>query len=108
MSVEGADRIHKCLDLLLDDGRIEWQGSLRQTYKKISSSRCFKERWKKLWNKTWDGSIIDLFQLEGLREKQALSVIKPTSLPELAAINSLMRLMPDKGKKNPNRRICLL
>lgn len=101
LSVEGCDRIHKCLDLLLEDGCIEWQGSLRDTYIKYLHPDILKRDGEDLWNKTWDGSIIDLFQLEGATGKQALSVIKPSSLPELAAINSLMRLMPDPGKDTP-------
>jgi DNA polymerase-3 subunit alpha len=101
LSVEGADRIHKCLDLLVEDGYMEWQGSLRKTYVKYLHPDVLKRDGEDLWAKTWDGSIIDLFQLEGATGKQALSVIKPTSLPELAAINSLMRLMPDAGKKTP-------
>lgn len=102
LSVEGCDRIHKCMDLLLADGLIEWQGSLRKTYVKYLHPDVLKRDGEDLWQKTWDGSIIDLFQLEGATGKQALSVIKPNSLPELAAINSLMRLMPEKGAKTPS------
>ena len=102
LSVEGCDRIHKCMDLLLADGLIEWQGSLRKTYVKYLHPDILKRDGEDLWQKTWDGSIIDLFKLEGATGKQALSVIKPSSLPELAAINSLMRLMPEKGAKTPS------
>lgn len=102
LSVEGTDKIHKCMDLLLEDGLMEWQGSLRDTYVKYLHPDVLKREGEDLWKKSYDMSVIDLFQLEGNTGRQALSIIKPTSLPELAAINSLMRLMPDKGKKTPS------
>lgn len=102
LSVESADKIHKCMELLLKDGLMEWQGSLRKTYVKYLHPDVLKRTGEDLWKKSYDMSVIDLFQLEGNTGRQALSIIKPTSLPELAAINSLMRLMPDKGKKTPS------
>ena len=102
LSVESADKIHKCMELLLKDGLMEWQGSLRKTYVKYLHPDVLKRTGEDLWEKSYDMSVIDLFQLEGNTGRQALSIIKPTSLPELAAINSLMRLMPDKGKKTPS------
>ena len=34
LTIESLDRIRKCMELLLKDGEIEWQGTLRETYNK--------------------------------------------------------------------------
>lgn len=101
LSVEAMDKIHKCLELLLEDGLIEWQGSLRKTYMKYLHPDVLDRDSVEMWKKVEENKILDLFQLEGATGRQALSIIKPRSIPELAALNSLMRLMPDKGEKTP-------
>ena len=34
LGIDACQKIHICLDLLLEDGYIEWQGSLKETYEK--------------------------------------------------------------------------
>lgn len=54
-----------------------------------------------MWEKIWRNEIIDIFQMDSTVGKQSLSLVKPDNIPQMAAVNSLMRLMPEKGQKTP-------
>ena len=101
LSIEGLDKIHTCMNLLLENKEIEWQGDLRSTYLKYLHPDVLEYNNLDMWKMVEENKIIDLFQMDTTVAKQSLKAIKPTSIPELAAINSLMRLMPDKGEATP-------
>lgn len=101
LSVEALDKIHTTLDLLLQDNLIEWQGSLKSTYDKYLHPDILERNDKEMWHKIWRNEIIDIFQMDSTVGKQSLSQVKPESIPQLAAVNSLMRLVPEKGQKTP-------
>ena len=48
-----------------------------------------------MWEKIWRNEIIDIFQMDSTVGKQSLSLVKPVSIPQMAAVNSLMRLIPE-------------
>ena len=101
LSVEALDKIHTTLDLLLADNLIEWQGSLKATYDKYLHPDVLDRTDKKMWKMIWDNKIIDIFQMDSTVGKQSLALIKPENIPQMAAVNSLMRLVPEKGAKTP-------
>ena len=101
LSVEALDKIHTTLDLLLEDNLIEWQGDLKSTYDKYLHPDILERTAHEMWEKIWRNEIIDIFQMDSTVGKQSLSLIKPDTIPQLAAVNSLMRLMPEKGSKTP-------
>lgn len=101
LSVEALDKIHTTLDLLLQDNLIEWQGDLKSTYDKYLHPDILERDNKEMWHKIWRNEIIDIFQMDSTVGKQSLSQVKPESIPQLAAVNSLMRLVPEKGQKTP-------
>lgn len=107
LSVEALDKIHTTLDLLLADGLIEWQGSLKATYDKYLHPDVLERNDKKMWKMIWDNKIIDIFQMDSTVGKQSLSLIKPDNIPQMAAVNSLMRLVPEKGSKTPTEEYIL-
>lgn len=101
LSIEALDKIHACINMLMEDNQIIWQGDLRSTYLKYLHPDVLEYNAPEMWEMVEQNKIIDLFQMDTTVAKQALKAIKPTSIPELAAINSLMRLMPDKGEATP-------
>ena len=101
LSVEALDKIHVTLDLLLEDNLIEWQGDLKSTYDKYLHPDVLERNDPEMWHKIWRNEIIDIFQMDSTVGKQSLSLIKPESIPQMAAVNALMRLIPEKGAKTP-------
>lgn len=101
LSTDALDKIHVCMDLLIKDGYIEWQGDLRSTYNKYLHPDVLDRNTKGMWNMLNAGKIISAFQMDSVVAKQTLASIHPSTLLELAAVNSLMRLVPEKGHKSP-------
>lgn len=101
LSVEALDKIHTTLDLLLADNMIEWQGTLKSTYDKYLHPDVLDRDAPEMWHKIWRNEIIDIFQMDSTVGKQSLSLVKPESIPQMAAVNALMRLIPEKGAKTP-------
>lgn len=101
LTVEALDKIHTCLDLLMQDGYIEWQGSLRETYNKYLHPDVLDRTTPEIWNLIAENKLIDAFQMDSTVAKQSLAAIKPVTIPQLAQLNTLMRLMPEKGQKTP-------
>ena len=101
LSTDALDKIHVCMDLLIKDGYIEWQGDLRSTYNKYIHPDVLDRNTKGMWDMLNAGKIISAFQMDSVVAKQTLASIHPSTLLELAAVNSLMRLVPEKGHKSP-------
>ena len=101
LSVEALDKIHTTLDLLLEDNLIEWQGNLKATYDKYLHPDVLIRDNPEMWHKVWRNEIIDIFQMDSTVGKQSLSLVKPENIPQMAAVNALMRLIPEKGNKTP-------
>ena len=101
LTTDFLDRIHVCMDLLVNNKKIDWQGNLRDTYNKYLYPNTLEYQEPEMWNMVSDNKIIALFQFDTPVGLQTVKQIKPTSLAELAQSNSLMRLMPEAGKETP-------
>ena len=102
LSVSAEDKIHKCLDLLLEQGYIEDQGSLRATYEKYLGIYNIERKAPDMWKMVWKHEIQSLFQMEKQSGIQGIALIKPKSVDELATLNSVIRLMAqEKGEETP-------
>ena len=101
LSVEALDKIHTCMNLLLKDGYMKWQGTLRDTYLKYLHPDVLHYNEPEMWKLLANNQILDAFQMDTTVAKQSNKIIHPMTVPELAAVNSLMRLMPEKGNKTP-------
>lgn len=100
LTVEALDKIRATLDMLLEYNEIEWQGSLRETFNKYLHPDVLEHNDSKLWEMLGSGEIMDLFQFSTQIGNQSVVKVKPKSLLEMAATNSLMRLMSD-GEEQP-------
>lgn len=101
LSTDSEGKITTCLNYLLQDGLIEWKGSLRETYKSVlypDNLRVSDEMWEQIQQ----NQITSLFQLNTPVGTQALAMIHPKNIKEVGMINSLMRLQPQKpGDEQP-------
>lgn len=95
LTVEALDKIRTCLNLLLEDHLIEWQGSLQSTYNKYLLPANLDYTSPEMWELAANGRIIELFQFDTAQGSKAVRLIQPNSIRDLAAGNSVMRLMCD-------------
>ena len=95
LTVSALDRIRQCMNYMLEDGTMQWQGSLRATYNKYLSPAVLDYDSKEMWDMAANGTINSLFQFDTSVGGQAIKKIHPTSLTQLAIANSIMRLMSD-------------
>lgn len=93
LNTEALDRIATCLDLLLKDNKIKWQGTLKNTYNKYLHPSVINYDDEKMWNLIRGNKIISLFQYETPMGQKAIQTIQPNSFMDLCNGNSLMRLM---------------
>lgn len=93
--------IQVTLEMLVDNGLIGWQGSLRKTYNKYLHPSVIDRHSSELWELLNSGKLISAFQFDSNVGEQAIKLIKPTSLLEATNANNLMRLMADDKEKQP-------
>lgn len=106
LSIAALDKIKTCLELLVQDGLIEWQGNLKSTYEKYLGVYNLVRDDIEMWKLAWDHKVISLFQMEKESGKEAIRLVKPSSVEELAQINSVMRLMSsEKGGERPLEKL---
>jgi len=98
LTVEGLDKIRTALDFLLEDGKIEWKGSLRKTYDAYLHPSVLDYDSPEMWEALGKNKIIDVFQFDTDISVNCLQKIKPTNLKEMALANSLMRLSAYNGE----------
>lgn len=98
LTINALDKIRTTLNLLLEDGMIDWEENLRKTYNKYLLPVNLNYDNKEMWKMVEDNSIVDLFQFDTSVGVQAIRSIKPKSILELAIANSVMRLMSEDGE----------
>ena len=95
-------RMRTCLDLLIEYGYVEKKNTLKETYESVLGVYNLDRTSPEMWKMVWDNKIVSLFQFETLVGRQAIQLSHPSSLEELASLNSIMRLMaPEKGMEQP-------
>lgn len=101
LTIKALDKIHTTVDLLTKYGMIEAEGTIKETYTKYIHPDVLEYRDSEMWKMIAENSLIDAFQFDTDVGSNAGKRVKPTSLPELAVANSLMRLMADYGDEQP-------
>lgn len=105
LSVEALDKIHTCLDLLLEQGYIEDKGNLKDTYESIVGIYNLERKNHKMWEMVWNHEIPSLFQMEKQSGIQGIALVHPESVDDLATLNSVIRLMAqEKGGEIPTSK----
>lgn len=88
-------KLQACLNLLLEYGKIEDQGSLRKNYEKYLHPDVLDLNNQQMWDNICQGKLIDAFQFSTPVGSRAIQAIQPRDLMELANGNALMRLQTD-------------
>ena len=63
LTVSALDRIHQCINYMLEDGTMQWQGDLKSTYDKYLNPQIINYDNQEMWEMAADGKISSLFQL---------------------------------------------
>ena len=106
LSVEAMDKIHNCIDLLCDYGYAERKSSLKETYESLIGIYKIERNNPEMWKMVWDHKINSLFQMEQQSGIQGIATLKPTSVDDLAILNSTIRLMAqEKGGEMPTEKL---
>ena len=106
LSVEALDKIHNCIDLICDYGYEEREATLKETYEKIVGVYNLERDSEEMWKMCWEHKVMSLFQMEKQSGIQGIAVMKPTSVDDLAILNSAIRLMAtEKGGEMPVNKL---
>ena len=102
LSVNALDKIHNCLDLLQEAGRIKKYPTLKETYEHTIGVYNLERNDKKMWDMVNRHEIFSLFQMEKQSGITGIELTHPESLADLAHLNSIIRLMAqEKGGEQP-------
>lgn len=105
LSVEALDKIHNCLDLLYEDKMIEGE-TLKERYENSIGIYKLERDDPEMWEMCWNHEVMDLFQMEKPSGIQGIAAMKPTSVDDLAILNSAIRLMAQKkGDEIPVQKL---
>ena len=106
LSVEAMDKIHNCLDLLCDAGLVERERTLKETYENVIGIYKLERDNPEMWKMVWNHEIQSLFQMEKQSGINGIAPLKPTSVDDLAILNSTIRLMAqEKGGEMPTDKL---
>lgn len=105
LRTDAESKIAKCMELLLHDGLMEWQGSLRETYNKYLHPDVLVYNDPKMWDSMCKGQIANLFQFETQVGSVAIKRGRPSNVRELAELNSIMRLQSEETEQPIDRYV---
>lgn len=105
LRTDAQSKMAKCLELLLKDKQIEWQGSLRATYEKYLHPDVIDFDNPEMWKQMADGSIPNLFQMDSPVGAIAMKKARPENVRQLAEVNSIMRLQSETGEQPIDRYV---
>lgn len=92
---DAENKFMKCIDLLLSQNQIKWQGSLRATFDKYLNPSVLDYDSVDMWEKACNGGITNLFQYETQVGAVGIKKAQPRNIMELATVNSAIRVKVD-------------
>lgn len=103
LSIDALCCIRSCLNLLLEDKKIDWQGSLRKTYNYYLCYDVLEQDDKKMWELL--PTMVNAFQYDSRAGQDALRKVGAQNLIELTLANGLMRLAVPDGEQPMDRYV---
>lgn len=97
LSIDALCCIRSCLNLLLNNKKIKWQGNLRETYNRYLRYDVLEQDDKKMWAML--PTMTNAFQYDSRAGQDALRKVGAQNLVELTLANGLMRLAVPDGEQ---------
>ena len=85
------DKIHNCIDLICDYGYAKRKPTLKETYESLIGIYNLERDDPDMWRMVWEHKINSLFQMEKQSGIQGIAALHPTSVDDLATLNSVIR-----------------
>ena len=102
LSIEALDKMHFCLDLLIEQNYVIPKSTLKETYEEVIGIYNLEREDINMWKMVWNHDIQALFQMEKQSGIQGIALTHPQSVDDLATLNSVIRLMAqEKGAEQP-------
>ena len=102
LSIEAADKIQTCLDMLVRDKYVKEYPTLRETYEHALGVYDLERTSSEMWDLVNNHSIFSLFQMEKESGYRGIALTHPRNVDDLATLNSVIRLMAqEKGAESP-------
>ena len=101
LSVENLDRMRATLDTLEQEGEINYEKGLRQTFTDLLHPKNLDLEDKTYFEMASTGQVPDLFQFQTQIGVETLKQVQPQTFEEFCAANSLMRLQATDGGEQP-------
>lgn len=95
LSTAALEKIRSCMDLLIKNNKMQWQGTLRDTYNKYIHPDVLDFESEEMYQLLYHGDILDAFQFETVQGRNAIRLVQPHAFKPLMDSNSLMRLAGD-------------
>lgn len=92
LSLDAIDRLQCAVELLIKDKKIEWQGTLKETYNKYFSADKLDFDSQEMYDMLFNGDIINAFEFSSGTGNKTLRKVNARSFLDLVSANSLMRL----------------
>lgn len=101
LATDNLTRMRTCLDLLIKYKYLEPGETLKETYEKAIGVYNLERENPKMWELLAEGKILSCFQFETAQGAQGIALSRPNSVEDLAALNSIMRLMAPEDQEQP-------
>lgn len=98
---EVSDKIIQTIKFLQKNNRVESNFSIREIYNKYLHPEKINLEDSRIWDALGDNAVMSAFQFDSPVGAMAARLVKPRTVSEMSAANSLMRLMAEKGAENP-------
>lgn len=99
LSLDGCDRLQAVIELLLKEKKIEWQGSLHETYQKYFDTDDLDYTSQDMYDMLFNGDIINAFQFSSETGYKTLRKLNARTFEDLISGNALMRLRAAEGEQ---------
>ena len=92
LSIDALDRIRESMDILIDNKKIEDQGSVKATYDKYLHPNVIDLENPELYKAINSGDIPHIFQFQSGMGRQGIKKVQPQNFAQVGATNSLIRM----------------
>ncbi|MGL4850878.1 MAG: hypothetical protein ACRC28_18485 [Clostridium sp.] len=99
LKTELPDLMRAVINLLLENKKIEWKGSLRETYQFYFHPDKLEYNDPKLYELFYKGEVVNCFQFSSTFGESILKKLNARNFDELCAANMLMRIKAEEGEQ---------